>query len=71
MNKKDLFEQYFKYELLSMVGDKVPNVRMYLARVLSSHFKASANGAFVFDTDVNDAIRILKVDRSTDVKEPV
>lgn len=34
MNKKELFEKYFKYELLSMVGDKVPNVRMCLSRVL-------------------------------------
>lgn len=34
MAKKELFEKYFKYELLSMVGDRVPNVRMCLSRVL-------------------------------------
>lgn len=45
MNKKELFEKYFKYELLSMVGDKVPNVRMFLSRVLRAHF-LGINGKF-------------------------
>ena len=48
MNKKDIFERYLKFELLSIVGDRVPNVRMCLARVLRQHF-TSHNGAFVFD----------------------
>lgn len=41
MNNKELFEKYFKYELLSIVGDKVPNVRMCLSRVLGAHFHIS------------------------------
>ena len=34
MNKKELFEKYFKPEMLSIAGDRVPNVRMCLSRVL-------------------------------------
>ena len=71
MNKKELFEKYFKYEMLSLVGDRVPNVRMCLARVLRQHFLGHVNGAFVFDQDVNDAVRLLKKDRSQDVREYV
>ena len=48
MNKKELFEKYFKFEMLSLAGDKVPNVRMCLSRVLRQHF-IGINGAFVFD----------------------
>ena len=70
MTKKELFEKYLKYELLSIVGDKVPNVRMCLSRILRQHF-LSHNGAFVFDQDVNDAVRLLKKDRSMDVREHV
>lgn len=73
MHNKDLFEKYFKYELLSMVGDRVPNVRMCLSRALGAHFHISIQnqGAFVFDEDVNEAVRILKKDKSVDVREPV
>jgi hypothetical protein len=71
MNRnKELFEKYFKYELLSIVGDRVPNVRMCLSRVLRQHF-CGINGAFVFDKEVNEAVRLLKRDRSADVREPV
>ena len=70
MNKKELFEKYLKYELLSLVGDKVPNVRMCLSRVLRQHF-IGVNGAFVFDNDVNEAVRHLKNDKTADVREPV
>lgn len=70
MNKKELFERYLKYELLSIVGDRVPNVRMCLARVLRQHFLGH-NSAFAFDQDVNDAVRLLKKDRSADVREHV
>ena len=44
MNKKDLFEKYFKYEMLSLAGDKVPNVRMCLSRVLRQHFLGHIDG---------------------------
>ena len=70
LNKKELFERYLKYELLSIVGDRVPNVRMCLSRVLRQHF-LSHNGAFIFDQDVNDAVRLLKKDKSMDVREHV
>lgn len=70
MSRKELFEKYFKWELLSIVGDRVPNVRMCLSRVLRQHF-SGIGGAFVFDSDVNDAVRILKKDKSADVRDPV
>jgi hypothetical protein len=70
MNRKELFEKYFKYEFLSLVGDRVPNVRMCLSRALRQHF-TGINGAFVFDTDVNDAVRLLKRDKSKDVSDHV
>ena len=70
MSKKDLFERYLKYELLSIVGDRVPNVRMCLSRVLRQHFLGH-NSAFVFDQDVNNAVRLLKKDKSMDVREHV
>ena len=38
MMKKDLFERCFKAEMLSLVNDRVINVRMTLARVLRHHF---------------------------------
>jgi hypothetical protein len=70
MAKKDIFERYLKFELLSIVGDRVPNVRMCLSRVLRQHFLGH-NSAFVFDQDVNDAVRLLKKDKSMDVREHV
>jgi nitrogen regulatory protein PII len=62
MNRKELFEKYFKSLMLSMVMDRVQNVRMVLAKVLRHHFLNQINGAFVFDLEVNDAVRILKSD---------
>ena len=44
MNKKELFEKYFKPEMLSIAGDRVPNVRMCLSRVLRQHFLGHING---------------------------
>lgn len=38
MTKKELFERLFKADLLSMVNDKVSNVRLALAKVLRHHF---------------------------------
>jgi len=38
MNKKELFERLFKVDMLSMVNDKVSNVRVALAKVLRHHF---------------------------------
>ena len=55
---KELFEDFFKYDLLTLVGDKVTNVRIVLARALASHFRQI--GSFTFDPLVNHAIRLLK-----------
>jgi hypothetical protein len=44
MNKKELFEKYFKPEMLSIAGDRVSNVRMCLSRVLRQHFLGHING---------------------------
>lgn len=73
MNKKELFEKYFKADMMSMITDKVSNVRMVLAKSLRYHFLNQINGiflsftnyigAFVNDPDVNDAVNILKKDK--------
>jgi hypothetical protein len=55
---KELFEEFFKNDLLTLVGDKVINVRIVLARSLASHFRQIGN--FTFDPLVNHAIRLLK-----------
>jgi hypothetical protein len=34
MNKKDIFEKHFKADMLSLVNDKVSNVRLSLAKIL-------------------------------------
>lgn len=44
MNKKELFERHFKLDLLSLVNDKVTNVRMCIAKVLRYHFLNQING---------------------------
>ena len=44
MNKKEIFEAHFKADMLSMVTDKVSNVRMSLAKVLRHHFINQING---------------------------
>jgi hypothetical protein len=38
MQKKQLFEKYFKNDFLSLVNDRVPNVRILLAKALRHHF---------------------------------
>jgi len=38
MNKKEIFEKYLKADMLTLVNDKVVNVRLALARVLRHHF---------------------------------
>jgi len=68
MMKKELFESYFKAELLGLVVDPVSNVRLTLAKVLRHHFLNQSNGPFAFDTEVNDAVKLLKGDNSEDVR---
>ena len=49
MMQKDNFEKYFKFDLLSLVGDKVVNVRIALAKALRHHFLKEIAGEFVYD----------------------
>jgi hypothetical protein len=68
MNKKDLFEKYFKLDFLSMVDDRVPNVRIGVAKALRHHFLKEISGVMVFDQEVNEAVTVLKQDKCEDVK---
>jgi len=67
---KDLFEEHLKHDMLSLVNDKVPNVRMALARALKSHFR-QLDAKFINDRLVNQAISVLKKDKSFDVRDQV
>jgi hypothetical protein len=66
---KELFEEYFKNDFLSLVGDKVINVRIVLSRCLASHFRQI--GTFSFDPLVNHAVRLLKQEKGSDIKANV
>ena len=57
--------------MLKLVNDPVSNVRLSLARILRYHFLNQINGPFSNDLEVNDAIRLLKKDKSRDVVELV
>ena len=67
MMRRDMFERNFKADMLKLVADPVSNVRLCLAKVLRQHFLDHINGLFVFDIEVNDAVRLLKKDTSIDV----
>ena len=71
MMNKENFEKYFKYDFLCLVNDRVPNVRIAMAKVLRHHFLKEISGAFVFDEEVNDAVRVLKQDKCADVRYSV
>lgn len=43
MQKKEIFEKYFKLDFLSMVNDRVPNVRITFAKTLRHHFLKEIN----------------------------
>ena len=62
----EIFQEYFINDFLSLVQDRVVNVRIGVARTLRNHFKTIV-GAFVSDTLVNHAIRVLKHDKDTEV----
>jgi len=68
MMNKENFEKYFKYDFLCLVNDRVPNVRIAMSKVLRHHFLKEINGAFVYDQEVNDAVRVLKQDKQADVR---
>jgi len=68
MQQKELFERNFKLDFLLLANDRVPNVRIGMARVLRHHFLKEISGAFVYDQEFNDAIAVLKLDKSEDVR---
>ena len=63
---KEIFDEYFKHDMLSLVSDKVVNVRLALARALKNHFR-TINCTFMHDPLVNQAVKVLLNDRSQDV----
>lgn len=63
---KELFDEYFKHDFLSLAADRVVNVRLSLARALKNHFR-TINCTFMHDKLVNQAVRVLLNDRSEDV----
>ena len=71
MNKKLLFEKYFKLDFLSLVNDRVPNVRIGIAKVIRHHFLKEISGAMVYDQEMNEAVKVLKQDKCEDVKSQV
>ena len=67
---KDLFDEYFKHDMLSLAADRVINVRLSLARALKNHFR-TINCTFMHDPLVNQAVKVLLNDRSADVVDLV
>ena len=63
-----MFEKYFKVDMLRLIGDRVSNVRLTLAKVLRTHFLKTVSSTFVDDPEINQAIRILSKDKSRDVQ---
>ena len=54
------------------MGDRVVNVRIILAKILKEHMEATdPEGPFLFDLEVNRAIRVLKLDKKKDVHQQV
>ena len=71
MQKKDIFERYFKLDFLSLANDRVDNVRITFAKALRHHFLKEISGEFVYDDLFNDAIHVLKVDSCAEVRNNV
>lgn len=66
--EKEIFEKYFKLDFLAIVNDRVPNVRIAMAKVIRHHFMKEINGAFIYDPEVNDAVRLMNQDKCADVR---
>ena len=49
---KDLFDEFFKHDMLSLAADRVVNVRLTLARALKNHFRR-IDCSFMHDPLVN------------------
>lgn len=71
MQQKELFEKYFKLDFLMIANDRVSNVRIALAKVLRHHFLKEISGVFVYDKEMNDCVRVLKLDTCEDVRSQV
>uniref|UniRef100_A0A7S3IWR8 Uncharacterized protein n=1 Tax=Strombidium inclinatum TaxID=197538 RepID=A0A7S3IWR8_9SPIT len=71
MMDKDIFSRHFKLDFLSLINDRVPNVRIAMAKALRHHFLKELSGTFVYDQEMNDAVTVLKKDESADVRSYV
>ena len=68
MQKKEIFEKYFKLNFLSLVSDRVDIVRIALAKALRHHFLKEISGEFVYDELFNSAVHVMKSDSSAEVR---
>jgi hypothetical protein len=68
MMKKSIFEKYFKLDFLTLVNDKVPNVRITMAKALRFHFLKEISGTFVYDELFNEAVHVMKSDSCEEVR---
>lgn len=68
MMKKQIFEDFFKLDFLSLVNDRVPNVRICVAKAIRYHFLKEISGTFVYDQEFNEAVHVLKNDSSDEVR---
>jgi len=68
MMEKEIFEKYFKLDFLAVVNDRVPNVRIAMAKVMRYHFMKEISGSFIYDAEVNDAVRLMNEDKCADVR---
>lgn len=50
------------------MSDRVPNVRISLAKALRYHFLKEIQGSFVYDTETNEAVHVLKQDECEEVR---
>ena len=71
MMQKAIFDKYFKKDFLSLIGDRVPNVRILLAQAIRYHFLKEISGVFVDDAHFNEAVRVLKEDPCEEVRNEV
>ena len=68
MMNKELFDKYFKLDFLSLVGDRVPNVRIALAKALRHHFIKEISGVYITDQEFNEAVYVLKQDKEEEIR---
>lgn len=68
MMNKEVFDKYFKLDFLSLVGDRVINVRIMMAKALVHHFLKEIMGTFIADQEFNEAVWVLKQDECEEVK---